>query len=164
MPNTELMEARLRFLEIDDATIGNLQDAFEIIEPEMDRITEAFYQHLLKEPELKQMLNESGVIERAKLAQEKHWIEAMLRGQYDNAYFLKAERIGRTHARLGLTPNWYIGAYNYILNQFSDVICDHCLDDSKRALALIQSVTKIVFLDIDLVIQTYLQANGDHLG
>ncbi len=161
MPNTELMEARLRFLEIDDATINNLQQAFEIIEPEMDRIVEAFYQHLLKEPELKEMLSESGAIERARLAQEKHWIEAMLRGRYDNAYFLKTERIGCAHARMGLTPNWYIGAYNFILNQFSDAICNHCQEDSKRALALIQSLTKIVFLDIDLVIHTYLQAKGD---
>ena len=160
MPNTELMNARLRFLEIDAATIDHLKDAFEILEPAMGRLMDDFYRHLMQEPELQVMFQHEDDIKRARLAQEKHWIEAMLRGRYDNAYFLKAEKIGRAHARMGLTPNWYIGAYSHMLNLFSNTICEHFDHDAGRAQPLIQALTKIVFLDIDLVIHTYLEAKS----
>lgn len=158
MPNTKLVEARLRFLEIDESTIKKLNEAFKILEPAMDRMMDEFYDHLRKETELGEIFKNPVDMQRARLAQKKHWIEAMLRGNYDNAYFLKAEKIGKAHARIGLTPNWYIGAYSLMLSQFSEVIYSHCRDDAKRAVSLIQAVTKIVFLDLDLVIQTYLDA------
>ena len=45
MPNTEMIEERLRFLEIDQNVIEELQNARTFLEPELDRMLEKFYAH-----------------------------------------------------------------------------------------------------------------------
>ena len=51
MPNTAMNEQRLRFLDIDQAVIENLHKAGQILEPEFDRMLDAFYSRISDEPE-----------------------------------------------------------------------------------------------------------------
>lgn len=163
MPYQQLMEGRLRFLNIDQNTISELRDAKEILEPAMDDMLDKFYSHIFEEPELKPLFSDKSEIDRARSAQKKHWLEAMFNGKYDNAYYEKTLQIGRAHARIGLTPNWYIGGYNQMLGQFIELINKNYADKGKSAVSLIQAVSKIIFLDMDLVIHCYLDAKDESM-
>ena len=98
MPYQQLMEGRLRFLNIDQNTISELRDAKDILEPAMDDMLDNFYSHILEEPELKSLFSDKSEIDRARSAQKKHWLEAMFNGKYDNAYYEKTLQIGRANA------------------------------------------------------------------
>jgi predicted GNAT family acetyltransferase len=50
-----------------------------------------------------------------------------------------------------------------MLNRFIDAIHEHYADDPQSAKSVIQAISKIVFLDIDLVIHSYLDAKDDAL-
>ena len=163
MPYTQMMEERLRFLQIDNDTLAELRNAKRILEPAMDRMLERFYSHILGEPELKSLFADQESIGRARAAQKEHWLNVLFEGRYDNAYFEKAAQIGRAHARVGLSPNWYIGGYCQMLGQFIDLISAEYAESNKSTASIIQAVCKIVFLDMDVVIHCYLDAKDSSM-
>lgn len=158
MPHRQLMEERLRFLNIDSDTISELRNAKDIIEPAIEEMLDQFYSHMMEEPELQNLFLDDEVVKRARSAQKSHWMEALFDGKYDNAYYERTSQIGLAHARIGLTPNWYIGGYNQMLCQFIELISEKCAESGQPATRLIQSVSKIIFLDMDLVLHCYLDA------
>jgi hypothetical protein len=163
MPYKELMEKRLRFLEIDDETIEQIRQAKSILEPAMDEVLDNLYSHILDEPELQPLFADKSEIEKARAAQKQHWMESLFIGKYDNAFYEKTSRIGRAHARIGLTPNWYIGGYNRMLCEFIGLIYKHYADNTDDAISLIQAISKIIYLDMDLVINCYLDAKDESI-
>ena len=163
MPYMQLMEERIHFLGITQDIIDQLKDAREIIEPSIDRILDGFYDRLLEVAELKQMFDGPEAITRARNAQKRHWLDALFSGKYDDAYYQRTAQIGRAHARIGLTPNWYIGGYNLMLSEFIGQIETECADDPQRASKMIEAVSKIVFLDMDLVMHCYLEAKDESM-
>ncbi len=161
MPNTEMIEERLRFLEIDQEVIKELRNAKQLLEPELDRMLGEFYSHLLDEPQVKRVFADDESIKRARAAQKDHWLKTLFDGKFKSAYFDKAERIGRAHARVGLTPNWYIGGYSKMLVQFVQHISVVAAKDGRDASPVIEAVCKAVLLDLDLVIHCYLEAKDE---
>lgn len=161
MPYTELIEDRLRFLEIDEHDIVELQRARQYLEPEIDRMLERFYAHILSYPEFKALFEDEDSISRARAAQKEHWLEELFGGHYKSSYFNKADKIGRTHARIGLAPSWYIGSYSKMLNEFIDGICEEAEKEGRTACETVQAVCKAVLLDVDLVTHCYLEAKNE---
>ena len=163
MPNTEVIAERLRFLEIDQDVIEELHNAKQFLEPELDRMLEEFYSHILDEPQVKAIFADDKVIERAREAQKKHWLQTLFDGKFKSAYFDKADRIGRTHARVGLTPNWYIGGYSKMLVQFVQHISVVAAKEGRDPSPIIEALCKAVLLDLDLVIHCYLEAKDESM-
>ena len=71
MPYTELIEDRLRFIELDEHDIVELQQARQYIEPEIDAMLERFYEHVLSYPEFKALFEDEDSIQRARAAQKQ---------------------------------------------------------------------------------------------
>jgi len=163
MPHTQMMEERLSFLNIDHNTLSELRNAKDILEPAMDDMLDRFYSHILKEPDLRALFVDEDSIDSARSAQKNYWLKTLFDGKYDNTYFEKAAQIGRVHARVGLTPNWYIGGYCQMLGQFIELISNKYSDTGEPTTQIIQAVSKAVFLDMDLVIHSYLDAKDSSM-
>ena len=157
MSHTQLLEERLRFLDIGSDTIDDIQTAGNIMEPVIDSMLDRFYEHILAQPELRELFTDSEAISRARAGQKNHWLNSLFRGSFDNRFFEQTKHIGHAHACAGVTPNWYIGGYCYMLGQFNEHIAREFAADSTLATRLQQSVTKAIFLDMDLVIHCYLE-------
>ena len=160
MQHTQMMEERLRFLNIDHNTSSELQNAKAILETQMDDMLDRFYSHILKEPSLQALFVDKDSINKARSEQRDYWLNILFDGKYDSPYFDKAAQIGRAHARVGLTPNWYIGGYCQMLNQFVELLSKTESDKDKSATQVIQALNKAIFLDMDLVIHSYLDAKN----
>jgi hypothetical protein len=158
MPNTAMNEQRLRFLDIDQAVIENLRKAREILEPEFDRMLGKFYERISNEPQLRDLFPDDDSMARARSAQKNHWLNSLLAGDFTSDHFDRAELIGRAHARVGLTPNWYIGGYSKMLGQFIEHILAQAAENRLDASPIVEALCKAVLLDLDLVIQSYLEA------
>lgn len=158
MPHTEMMEERLRFLEIDQDVIEELRNAQQFLEPEIGGILDGFYSHILDEPQVKAIFADDEAIERARQAQMNYWLNTLFAGEFDSAYLDQAQRIGRAHARIGLTLNWYIGGYSNMLVQINQRISLLAPKWGRDPRAIIEAVCKVVLLDLDVVIHCYLEA------
>ena len=163
MPYTELIEDRLRFLEVDEHDIVELQQARQYIEPKMDQMLERFYAHILSYPEFKALFEDEGSIDRARASQKAHWLSELFDGRFKSSYFNKADRIGRAHARIGLAPSWYIGSYSKMLNEFIECICTEANKEGRPACETVQAVCKAVLLDVDLVTHCYLETKNESM-
>lgn len=161
MPYTELIEDRLRFIEMDEHDMLELQQARQYIEPEIDAMLERFYEHILSYPEFKALFDDEESIRRARTAQKQHWLEELFGGRFSSSYFNKTDKIGRAHARVGLAPSWYVGSYSNMLNQFIGRICDEAEKEGRAACDTVQAVCKAVLLDVDLVTHCYLEAKNE---
>ncbi len=158
MSNAAMIGQRLRFLEIDETVIEDLLTAREILEPEMDRILDSFYAHIAEQPQLKALFTDDAAMARARDAQKQHWMDSLMAGEFTGDHIDRAEVIGRAHARVGLTPNWYIGGYSKMLAQFIEPVTKRMSEDGRDASPVIEALCKAVMLDLDLVIQCYLEA------
>ena len=163
MPYTELIEDRLRFLEIDEHDIVELQQARQYIEPKMDQMLERFYAHILSYPEFEALFEDEESINRARASQKAHWLSELFGGRFKSSYFNKADRIGRAHARIGLAPSWYIGSYSKMLNEFIECICTEANKEGRPPCETVQAVCKAVLLDVDLVTHCYLEAKNESM-
>lgn len=161
MPYTELIEDRLRFIEMNERDIVELQQARQYIEPEIDAMLERFYEHILSYPEFKALFEDEESIGRARAAQKKHWLDELFGGRLKSSYFNQADKIGRAHARIGLAPSWYVGSYSKMLSQFIGRICEEAEREGRAACDTVQAVCKAVLLDVDLVIHCYLEAKNE---
>lgn len=158
MSYAAMIEERLRFLKIDETVIEDLLTAREILEPEMDGILDSFYAHISAEPHLKALFEDDAAMARAREAQKQHWVDSLMAGEFTSDHIDRAETIGRAHARVGLTPNWYIGGYSNMLVQFIKPVTKQLSEDGHDSSPVIEALCKAVMLDLDLVIQCYLEA------
>lgn len=155
MPHTEIMEERLRLLNIDRGVVSELRKAKDILEPAMDEMLDRFYSYIRSEPDLLALFEDEDTMARARSAQKNHWL-TLFDGKYDKAFFEKTVRIGHAHARIGLTLDWYIASYYQMFGQFVERISDKFSGRGEQATQIIQAVSKVMFLDMDLVIHCYL--------
>ncbi|MBM4125358.1 MAG: PAS domain S-box protein, partial [Nitrospira sp.] len=65
--------------------------------------------------------------------------------------------------RIGLTPQWYLGAYALYLNLLHPLIFRAYRDHPDRCQFLRITLTKVVFLDISLVLEAYIRKSSERL-
>jgi len=155
--NTDAMDrnGRMAFLRIDETTIAELRAFWPRLEPELPRVLDGFYRHVMGIPTLAAMLG--GRTETLKAAQGSHWRRLFTDG-FDRGYVESARTIGLAHNRIGLEPRWYIGGYNYVLQELSSLVLAHNRWRRHRAATILSAVQSAVLLDIDLAVSVYQEA------
>jgi len=146
---------RLRFLQINNETRQELKALWTDIKPALPGIIRRFYEHLGTEPRLKQLIGHHQ--ERLTEAQSVHW-ERLFSGRFDDDYVASTRRIGLVHNRIGLEPAWYIGGYNFVLNEL--VLClarSHRFSGAALARKIV-TLNKAVTLDMSYAISVYQDA------
>ena len=157
--------ARLQFMEMDAEALEHLRRLRPVVEREMKKALDRFYSKLRSTTETKHFFRDDGHVERAKGAQLGHW-DAISAGQFGGKYYDDVRKVGVTHARIGLTPQWYVGGYALIL--------DHLLKSAvvetwprglmgprggaEAAGQAMGAMVRAVLLDMELAISIYLEA------
>lgn len=150
-------DTRLTFLGIDEATLVRLPDLWSIVEPHLDRLLDGFYSHVTKHPNLKALLGDPDNILRLKSAQRQHW-QVLFSGVLDEEYFQRVVRIGEAHHRIGLEPRWYIAGYCHVQSHLLQALAQHYKRNTHALIAAVDSVIKIIFLDMELAISLYYES------
>ncbi len=140
----------------DERMISALRDRFAEFAP---RLAEGFYRHLLSYPETAKLLEDPELLARLKSAQMAYFAE-LVSGNYDEEYFDKRVRVGEIHNAVGIEPKWYLGAYNqYVQLAFPFFAAEL----GSRMPAELLALLKVIFLDIDLALQTYFAAATEQI-
>lgn len=159
--NRAIVEQRLRFLQVDEGTIDSLRHIRAVLEPAIDNMLDELYTHLFEEPELREIFQSQASWERARAGQRNHWLDILFSGDLGLRHFEEAKQIGRTHEKYGVTLGWYMGTYCFMLDHLIDLLMQKHQDDPQHMSKLIQALTKVVFLDMDFVIDSYLEAKDE---
>jgi signal transduction histidine kinase len=147
---------RMAFLgiaESDAANVRGLRDAFAARAREF---AERFYEHLLADPYTRVHLRDPDQLRKLKGLQAEYFSN-LLEGVFDVPYFEGRLRVGVTHQRIGLSPVWYLGAYNQYIQLTFPMFIRAFGDNLEKVLPLLLSLVKVIFLDVGLALDTYFQ-------
>lgn len=151
--NTLDLSSRSKYLRITSQDVHQLVSLWPYLSPHLDNILDIFYKHLATIPELAHFFKDRD-IKGIKEAQKRHW-ELSFTSSFDNRYVESVTRIGHAHARIGLEPRWFLGAYALVLEElYALAESRHSWSPAKRK-QVISAVFKAVFMDMDAIISVY---------
>lgn len=150
------LSERLRFYTIDERTKKDLADFAPRLSKALPPIVAAFYEHLSAYSDLMALFDNEAAIERAKSAQIAHWTR-VFSGNFDQTYTESVLRIGKTHARIGLEPRWYVGGYAVSLGQLVAVVAKQTkgIFSGDKIERLSSALVRAAMLDLEVVITVY---------
>ena len=147
------LPTRLAYLRIGPDYQRDLKAIWALIDPAMDAALTLFYAHLGTQPNLVKLF-EGRDVEAIKKAQYNHW-KALFANGFDADYERRVTRIGMAHAKIGLGPKWFFGAYCLVLAELSPVIHAKSRWNRARAEKLRATLQKAVFMDMDAIYAVY---------
>lgn len=157
----EAIQARLDFIGLGDSARSDLISLKPLIEAEVHSALEAFYRKASEFPATRSFFADPAVAAHARAKQAAHW-SIIASAQFDEDYAQAVRAVGHTHARLGLSPRWYLGGYALVTEWLvRAIVAEGGYAEngvSNDAGTRIASLLKAVFFDIDLGISTYLDA------
>ncbi|MGZ8188493.1 MAG: protoglobin domain-containing protein [Methylosarcina sp.] len=160
---TEEIEKRKAFLEFGDEDIEKLASINNLAQEYADPVMEAFYKHLLAFEESRVFFLDPNLLNRVKLAQ-KTYFSKLTQGEYDKDYVKDRLRVGAVHEYIGLPVKTYLGMYNFYLRTVANRLFEAYKSEPGKALKAYLSLLKVVFLDIGLAIDTYINRREQLIG
>ncbi|MHB1098002.1 MAG: EAL domain-containing protein [Burkholderiales bacterium] len=149
---------RKAFLEFTDEDAGRLRDLHEMLQILEPDFVDAFYAHLLAFDETRRFLPDVRSVDHLKRTQSSYF-SSLTEGNYDQEYIHNRLRVGIAHQRIGLLPEWYIGAYSKYLCGLIPEIWKQLGNTHQAFIPTCLSLIKIVLLDMSLAIDTYIEAD-----
>jgi methyl-accepting chemotaxis protein len=162
LPN---INKRLSYMDLGPAERAKLAAIGELVARELPKALDKFYAKVKTTPETSHFFRSDAHMGAAKDAQLGHWSN-IARGDFNDDYAAKSRAIGTVHAKIGLEPQWYIGGYAIVLDHLVRAAIETHFPKgglfSKRTIdadelgAMLGSLAKAVFLDMDLAISVYM--------
>ena len=129
-----------------------------MLERRIGNALDRFYDKIMSIPKLSGLFAGPDRVSRAKKLQSEHWL-AVFRDGIDRRFYERANHIGDVHARIGLEPQWYIGAYSLLLEQLAFEIVapgwQRYLPWKRAQAEQMIALMKITLLDIDITMSRY---------
>ena len=123
--------------------------------PEFERIADVFYRRILDHAEARKAL-EGGESQVGKLKITlQAWMDSLLTGPWDDAYYQRRARIGRVHVRIALPQHYMLGAMNVIQQEMSTLIERHYAGRVVDEHAVRAALTKILDIELAIMLHTY---------
>jgi signal transduction histidine kinase len=119
------------------------------------RIAEVFYATILSHEEAKESLSggESQVGHLKVTLQA--WLDSLLRGPWDEAYYENRARIGRHHVRINLPQHYMLAAMNVIRRELDGVVESAYEGRQEELAAARRAVGRILDLELAIMLHTY---------
>nr|WP_243429957.1 globin-coupled sensor protein [Acetobacter sacchari] len=164
------IQRKLQFLGLGTRECDIIRSAQPDIMKAIPAGLDLFYEKILQVSELSSFFENSEHIKSAKGRQKSHW-HSVTDAKFGSDYITAVTAIGNMHAKLGLNPGWYIAGYSVLLGEVVRSVIKDAWPSSKRSLfsapapksggeelgEQIALLIKVVLLDMDLAISTYLE-------
>ena len=119
---------------------------------------EAFYEQMRTYSPLATLLRDDSTLSRLKAAHACYFRE-LTAGDYEAGYVARRLEVGVTHARIGLEPKWYVGAFRKYLSGMLDAVWEHSGGQRESFTAAFDALLKVAMFDLGLTLDTYIHAD-----
>lgn len=158
----EEVEDRVAFLGLTDDDRRLLAELAPLLERHAERFVAAFYRHLLSFEETRRLLVDPAVKERL-LTKQRAYLLSLAHPTLDDDYVEERIRIGAVHARIGLAPRHYLGAYAIYFALLAPVIATECRSDAERTQQTLTALVKVLLFDAQLAMDSYIERHDEGL-
>lgn len=119
-----------------------------------DEVMEELYARWLRFPELKRFFPDDSTLSRVKALQRKYFI-SLTEGSYGAAYLAHRLRVGVVHKNIGLSPEWFMGAFSIYLELILPRILRAFEYDRRKQAMAVTALTKLITLEEQLALAGY---------
>lgn len=153
----------LHIRDYDKKLLDKYQDALLMGD---EQFSQVFYKYLLASPATAKVLSNyqafGGKIEHLVKKQLDH-LSDLLSGETSSESAARMERVGQIHYMHDIEPVWIMGAYLLYLDHLQIVIRNNPNIEESQRNALEDSVTKLLFRDMGLLLEGYWNASLNEL-
>jgi len=144
-----------RYVRFGDADEEALRAFHGVAQPHFERISVVFYDRILSHDEARTVLvgGESQVGHLKVTLQA--WMDTLLRGPWDEAYWEHRYKIGRVHVRIGLPQHYMFGAMNVLRTELMALAWQAYHADPPRLERARTALGKILDLELAIMLHTY---------
>ena len=154
-------EQRKAFVGFTDDDAQLLRDLLPIGEAYADEVVEELYRQFSCFEETRAFFPDDATLNRVKAMQKQYFL-GLTHGDYGEAYLAnRLHIIGRVHQQIGLSPRWYMGAYSIYMQLVFPQIMAAFRADLVKAQRTFLALTKVIMLDTELAITTYIAASEE---
>ena len=151
--NSPQVSKLLKMLQLEEQDLKYLKAFKPVIEQNIGEVVHVFYEGFSLEPSLIKIINQHSSVDRLKVTLSRH-IQEMFDGRIDSDYFEQRKRIARVHVRIGLQSQWYISAFQCLLNKILEYVVSSVPNHQDQILT-IRAITKIFNFEQHLVLETF---------
>jgi two-component system sensor histidine kinase HydH len=154
MPETVFQELKryMGFGEDDERALRALHAAAV---PQLDRIATVFYDRILTHEEASKVLHEGESMVGHLKVTLVAWLDSLLAGPWDEAYWSARQRIGRVHVRIGLPQHYMFGAMNVVRGELARIAYERFHPDPPRLQTVRNALGKVLDLELAVMLDTY---------
>ena len=150
-----LFDELKRYVGFDSVDEDVLRALHPVVLPEMSRVTDVFYQRILDHDGSRKAL-EGGESRIGKLKGTLQlWLQKLLSGPWDEAYFELRCRIGRMHVRIALPQHYMFAAMNVLRRELTELIDRPSVVLGHSKASARASLAKILDLELAIMLHTY---------
>lgn len=153
---------RKAFLEIGPRTEACLRRIRPILQRHATEIVDRLYEFLLTHEHTRSLLRTPQTVRRLKSIQ-RAYLERLTAGRYDLEYFKDRLKAGHAHDRIGLSPQWYLGAYRKYRSIIFEVLARELGAGSKEYAEATEALDRVMHLDMGLAMDAYSHAGKERL-
>jgi len=158
--NMNARETRLEFLGLNADKRQALSSCATTLEAILPGALADLYTVIKRTPHAAGFFKDEQHMSAAQSRQRNHWA-TILSGRFDSTYFEGVQKIGEAHSRLGLEPQFYIGAYAHLASSLIRGLAQDKPGFGRKKPqtldAQMDALVKAIFLDMDLAISIYLE-------
>ncbi len=159
--NFEINESNFRnYLAVQigftDADAEELKGLASWAESIADELIHDFYEGQFKQPEFVRIIQNAGSNrERLSAAQKRYFLD-WFKGMPNGDYLWGRQHIGSLHARIGVTPRWYISSYQNYYDLLYPMFRNKLRLRPGAANRAISAVGKLITFDQAIIMDTYV--------
>ncbi len=150
---TAVRKKMIDFIKLTEQDLQLLHSKEAEFQQVVNDLVDSLYDDIIKEPELKRIIEEHSTLERLKETQRWYFL-SMASGVIDMPYIERRIAIGKIHSRIGLTTDWYLGTYlkymDLAIIHFRKVLQEEWQD-------VTYALSKLFNFDSQLVLEAYEQ-------
>jgi len=150
------IDRRKALLGLTDELLSELHACRDLIEPYIDNVVEAFYDHQTAIDEVVLLIGDADTLASLRRAQ-RQYIADLFAGDYGFHYVNNRLRIGLVHKRIGVEPKLYLAAVSK-LKELLLLELELVVDDETRFRHVADALERLVFFDTTLVFDTYIRS------
>ncbi len=143
---------------LDEATRACLRRLAPLIEGQVDRLTERFYERIREDDEAFAVM-EGDEARIARLhASMRRWILSAFEGSYDEAWIEARARIGRIHVQIDLPQHLMLTAMHGLREDLHALVEAHSSEDDGQLREAKVALDRLLDLELAIMLETYREA------
>jgi two-component system, NtrC family, sensor histidine kinase HydH len=150
-----LLEELKRYVGWSAEDEASLRALHPVLSPHFPAIAKVFYDRILEhEGARTALVGGESLVGHLKTTLQA-WMDKLLSGPWDEAYYELRARIGRMHVRIALPQHYMFGAMNVLRRELNQVVDDHYLTRPAELRQARTALGKILDLELAIMLHTY---------